>query len=148
MTPCRSGRSSQTRRLRTVSGNISELLMIHTIHPTHVFARNGVEQSSSIPGANCRRRWHGTARMCKLGNDDQSHSFCSSHGCSLCRIIQVRKIRRHTSFSMIERMADLFPVDQSWSVYKLWPIRRWYIYIRYFKQGSYESTSYGHYSHW
>ena len=42
---------------------------------------------------------------------------------------------------MIERMADLFPVDQSWSVYKLWPIRPWYIYIRYVEQGSYEMLS-------
>ncbi|PSR86934.1 hypothetical protein PHLCEN_2v5282, partial [Hermanssonia centrifuga] len=37
---------------------------------------------------NSRRRWHGTARACILGDNDDETQFCQSPDCFLCSIIQ------------------------------------------------------------
>ncbi|KAG8896611.1 hypothetical protein FRB99_008800 [Tulasnella sp. 403] len=39
------------------------------------------------PG-NERRRWHGTRRQCKIGDDSSNLKFCSNSGCSLCCILK------------------------------------------------------------
>jgi len=46
-----------------------------------------VERSTGERGANSRRRWHGTVRVCQLGDEDDQHDLCNNDGCSLCAII-------------------------------------------------------------
>lgn len=37
---------------------------------------------------NPRRRWHGTTRACRIGDDPANSGFCSTQGCSMCGILQ------------------------------------------------------------
>ncbi|EKM52579.1 uncharacterized protein PHACADRAFT_261086 [Phanerochaete carnosa HHB-10118-sp] len=37
---------------------------------------------------NSRRRWHGTARQCRIGDDAQNTGFCTNSGCRVCSILQ------------------------------------------------------------
>ena len=39
--------------------------------------------------SNCRRRWHGTIRACRLGDDSNEYTLCNLTECSLCHIIRV-----------------------------------------------------------
>jgi hypothetical protein len=39
---------------------------------------------------NVKRRFHGTARSCRLGDDLRNKELCSQQACSLCNIIRVR----------------------------------------------------------
>jgi len=43
--------------------------------------------SSGRSEGNENRRWHGTGRVCNLGDNGQTQ-FCSTHNCSLCSIIR------------------------------------------------------------
>ncbi|CAL1710597.1 unnamed protein product [Somion occarium] len=47
-----------------------------------------VERRTGLEGGNSLRRWHGTVRTCRLGDEEDKHSFCSDPACSLCLIIQ------------------------------------------------------------
>lgn len=47
-----------------------------------------IERKRNIPGGNSRRRWHGTVRACRLGDDDSQRTLCTNRSCSLCRIIE------------------------------------------------------------
>lgn len=47
-----------------------------------------VERSRGLEGGNTRRRWHGTIRACKLGDDDNNRIMCNQTGCSLCNIVK------------------------------------------------------------
>ncbi|KAG8985835.1 hypothetical protein FRB90_004419 [Tulasnella sp. 427] len=38
--------------------------------------------------ANERRRWHGTRRTCKVGDDPKNLSFCNNTQCSVCLILK------------------------------------------------------------
>lgn len=49
----------------------------------------GVENKSSIFGGNSRRRWHGTARVCTVGDSQGQAALCNNALCSLCSIIRV-----------------------------------------------------------
>ncbi|KAI0056239.1 ADP-ribosylation [Artomyces pyxidatus] len=61
-----------------------------------------VERRTGIDQGNTKRRWHGTTRACRLGDDDQSYSLCSLATCSLCSIIRssfsLAKVGQHTNF--------------------------------------------------
>lgn len=46
-----------------------------------------VERRTNEPGGNTRRRWHGTIRACRLG-DENFRQFCTNRPCSLCDIIR------------------------------------------------------------
>ena len=48
-----------------------------------------MEQRSSLPGGNCKKKWHGTTRLCTLGDDDAKNDFCGKPQCSLCSILMV-----------------------------------------------------------
>lgn len=50
--------------------------------------KQSVEQRTGLANGNTRRRFHGTTRMCQLGNSDQEHSLCSNNTCRLCNIIK------------------------------------------------------------
>ena len=50
-----------------------------------VEARGHFAQDGRSPG-NENRRWHGTTRECRLGDNGQTQ-FCSSASCSLCSIM-------------------------------------------------------------
>jgi len=43
---------------------------------------------TGIPDGNTRRRFHGTKRECRLGEDDEETALCSIRSCNLCRVIQ------------------------------------------------------------
>ena len=58
--------------------------------PLNLPRRRDVEQRTGLPHGNSKRRWHGTSRMCRLGDDDNNRDFCNAPGCSICRIIEVR----------------------------------------------------------
>ncbi|KAI0087590.1 ADP-ribosylation [Irpex rosettiformis] len=47
-----------------------------------------VERNRNLPGGNSKRRWHGTVRACKLGDDESERTLCQDHACSLCSIIE------------------------------------------------------------
>jgi hypothetical protein len=57
------------------------------------FARykQSIERLRNKPDGNVCRRFHGTTRMCKLGDDDDKRNgeLCSVASCSLCSIIRV-----------------------------------------------------------
>jgi len=46
-----------------------------------------VERRTGLAGGNTRRRWHGTVRTCRLGDDDSRRAMCNDMDCSLCGII-------------------------------------------------------------
>ena len=48
-----------------------------------------MEKRSSLPGGNCQLQWHGTARLCNIGDDDSMNDFCGNPQCSLCGILMV-----------------------------------------------------------
>ncbi len=52
-------------------------------------ARLSIERSRNLAGGNSKRRWHGTIRACRLGDDESQKTLCVNLGCSLCRIIEV-----------------------------------------------------------
>ncbi|EKM52580.1 uncharacterized protein PHACADRAFT_261096 [Phanerochaete carnosa HHB-10118-sp] len=37
---------------------------------------------------NSRRRWHGTTRYCRIGDDAQNLTFCRNAQCAMCNILQ------------------------------------------------------------
>ncbi|KAI0688515.1 hypothetical protein BC835DRAFT_308291 [Cytidiella melzeri] len=47
-----------------------------------------VEMNRNLPGGNCKRRWHGTVRACRIGDDENQNTICMEQTCSLCRIIE------------------------------------------------------------
>ncbi|KAN0124651.1 hypothetical protein V8E53_015719 [Lactarius tabidus] len=47
-----------------------------------------VEQRTGIPGANTRRRFHGTIRACRLGDTSNDGALCSLSTCNICSIIR------------------------------------------------------------
>jgi len=47
-----------------------------------------IEQSRGIPGGNTRRRFHGTVRLCRIGDTPSDNTFCTLSNCNLCRIVQ------------------------------------------------------------
>jgi len=60
--------------------------------PALMLSRSAVEARGQFAGSgrsegNENRRWHGTRRVCNLGDKGQTQ-FCSSTSCSLCCIIQ------------------------------------------------------------
>ncbi|KAI0688516.1 hypothetical protein BC835DRAFT_308186 [Cytidiella melzeri] len=61
-----------------------------------------VERKRTLPGGNSKRRWHGTVRQCRLGDDDGQSVLCQDTACSLCSIIKssfrVAKFGQRTNF--------------------------------------------------
>jgi len=61
-----------------------------------------VERRTSLKGANTRRRWHGTVRTCRLGDEGNNLEFCSNGSCSLCSVIrssfELTKAGQNTNF--------------------------------------------------
>jgi len=61
-----------------------------------------VERRTGEDGGNSRRRWHGTVRACKLGEDSDEDTLCMEPACSLCCIIrssfQLAKFGQRTNF--------------------------------------------------
>jgi hypothetical protein len=49
-----------------------------------------VELKRGPARVNVRRRFHGTARACRLGDGPQHNRLCSGADCSMCGIIRVR----------------------------------------------------------
>ncbi|CCL98307.1 uncharacterized protein FIBRA_00301 [Fibroporia radiculosa] len=66
-----------------------------------------VERRTNLPGGNSHRRWHGTARACLLGDNEQEMALCLSPSCSLCGILrssfQVSLAGRATAFQRFGR---------------------------------------------
>ncbi|KAG8896987.1 hypothetical protein FRC01_011523, partial [Tulasnella sp. 417] len=52
------------------------------LESTGNFAGKGMEP------ANERRRWHGTRRICKIGDDPKNLKFCANAQCSVCLILK------------------------------------------------------------
>ncbi|KAI0317115.1 ADP-ribosylation [Amylostereum chailletii] len=61
-----------------------------------------VERKRNLPGANTKRRWHGTIRSCRLGDADNENTLCNTFQCSLCSIIrtsfQLAHVGQRTNF--------------------------------------------------
>jgi hypothetical protein len=56
--------------------------------------RLAVERTRRLTEGNTCRRFHGTARRCRLGDDDRNRDLCTDGACSLCSIIAVRALYR------------------------------------------------------
>lgn len=64
--------------------------------------RLAVERRIGKEGGNSLRRWHGTIRACRLGDDETQCQPCLDQGCSLCEIIkssfEIAKFGKRTNF--------------------------------------------------
>ncbi|KAI0002452.1 hypothetical protein BJV74DRAFT_765325, partial [Russula compacta] len=60
-----------------------------------------VERRTGLPGGNTRRRFHGTARACSLGDTPLDSVLCQNRACTTCKIIgssfQIARTRGRTN---------------------------------------------------
>jgi len=61
-----------------------------------------VERRTDLPGANTRRRFHGTIRACRLGDTSTDGALCRLSTCNMCSIIrssfQLALVGKRTNF--------------------------------------------------
>ncbi|EPS93929.1 hypothetical protein FOMPIDRAFT_1055537 [Fomitopsis schrenkii] len=68
--------------------------VVWKIHCDHVHIddfqryKDTVERKSNVPHGNSRRRWHGTVRVCTVGDSQGQAALCNNALCSLCTIIR------------------------------------------------------------
>lgn len=104
------------------------------------FFRLSVERNRNLAGGNSKRRWHGTVRACKLGDDGSQQTLCTNQRCSLCRIIEVRFCIRfwtlHDIYCALTYPSDVFPVDGVWKTDEFRTLWAGYLYVGYFVKGT------------
>ncbi|KAI0799817.1 ADP-ribosylation [Irpex lacteus] len=64
------------------------IIGLKTLHDDFSRYKLSIERSRNLAGGNSKRRWHGTIRACRLGDDESQKTLCVNLGCSLCRIIE------------------------------------------------------------
>ncbi|KAG8872138.1 hypothetical protein FRB98_000258 [Tulasnella sp. 332] len=72
---------------------VYKIILPQALHDSYEAYKKGVEargnfSKKGMQAGNERRRWHGTTRLCKIGDDPKNLTPCSTSGCSMCAIIK------------------------------------------------------------
>ncbi|EKM52570.1 uncharacterized protein PHACADRAFT_261070 [Phanerochaete carnosa HHB-10118-sp] len=77
------------------SPNSPDVIKIYKVYPLQSHVQKFLAYKAAV--GNSRRRWHGTTRRCRIGDDAQNTNFCADTGCYICNILknsfQVEKAR-------------------------------------------------------
>ena len=85
---------SRSTELLAVDGTSSALRVtstaVNSFYPAMLTSyRDHIERRTGYDDANCIRTWHGTVRVCRVGDSEDEKSLCSRSRCSLCSIMEV-----------------------------------------------------------